>query len=58
MPLTNQIWDVCPDQTALDTIKDIKDPQEAADCLVDYALDNRSTDNLSVIVIYLDPLFV
>ncbi|KAI8908579.1 phosphatase 2C-like domain-containing protein [Gorgonomyces haynaldii] len=52
------IWDVCTDQQAVDMIKDIPNPQIAADCLLDYALDNCSTDNLSVIVVRLDPSFL
>ncbi|KAJ3313207.1 Protein phosphatase 2C 1 [Boothiomyces sp. JEL0838] len=51
------IWDVCSDQSAIDLIADIKDPQEAADTLVDYALDNFSTDNLTAIVIQLNQSF-
>ncbi|KAI8925541.1 phosphatase 2C-like domain-containing protein [Entophlyctis helioformis] len=51
------VWDVCTDQQGLDIIKDIPDPQEAADTLLDYALDNFSTDNLTVIVARLNPLF-
>lgn len=39
-------------------VKDIMDPQEAADILVDYSLDNRSTDNLTVIVVRINPEFV
>jgi protein phosphatase PTC1 len=35
-------------------IKDIADPQEAADVLVDFALDNRSTDNLTAIVVQIN----
>jgi protein phosphatase PTC1 len=39
-------------------IKDIENPKQAADCLVDYALDNFSTDNLTAIVIKMDPNFL
>lgn len=51
------IWDVCPDQEAIDIVKQIVDAQDCADCLIDYALDNRSTDNLSAIVVLLNPTF-
>ncbi|KAJ3305078.1 Protein phosphatase 2C 1 [Kappamyces sp. JEL0829] len=51
------IWDVCPDQEAVDMIGEIEDPQECADCLVDFALDNRSTDNLTAIVVKINPSF-
>lgn len=46
-----QLWDVCDDQDAVDLIKDIKDPQEASQKLLDHALANFSTDNLSILVI-------
>ena len=49
---------MCSDQQAIDMIKDIPDPQVAADSLLDFALDNASTDNLTVIVIRLDPNFL
>ncbi|KAJ1343110.1 hypothetical protein BSLG_002136 [Batrachochytrium salamandrivorans] len=52
------IWDVCSDQQALDIIKDILDPQEAADTLLDYALDNFSTDNLTVVVARLNTAYL
>ncbi|ORX96564.1 protein phosphatase 2C [Basidiobolus meristosporus CBS 931.73] len=47
------LWDVCSEQEAVDMIADIEDPQEASDKLLDYALGNFSTDNLSVMVIRL-----
>lgn len=45
------LWDVCSDQDAVDLIKDIEDPQEASKKLLDFALDNFSSDNLSMMVI-------
>jgi serine/threonine protein phosphatase PrpC len=39
-------------------VSKVMDPQEAADILVDYSLDNRSTDNLTVIVVQINPGFV
>ncbi|KAI8331570.1 phosphatase 2C-like domain-containing protein [Chlamydoabsidia padenii] len=45
------LWDVCDDQVAVDLIKDIKDPQMASRTLLEHALANFSTDNLSVMVI-------
>ncbi|KAJ3118620.1 Protein phosphatase 2C 1 [Nowakowskiella sp. JEL0407] len=48
------VWDVCSDQTAVDIIKDIDDPQEASETLMAYALDNQSQDNLSVLVIRME----
>ncbi|CAO3606625.1 unnamed protein product [Mucor hiemalis] len=47
------LWDVCEDQDAVDLIKDIRDPQTASQKLLDHALANFSTDNLSVMVIRL-----
>ncbi|BGP18234.1 mgpp2cl-1, protein phosphatase 2C-like protein 1 [Rhodosporidiobolus nylandii] len=49
------LWDVCSDQQAVDLIAGETDPQQAADKLLQYALTNRSTDNLSVMVIQLNP---
>lgn len=49
---------MCPDQDAIELIKDIKDPQEAADYIVDFALDNRSTDNLTAIVVKINPKII
>ncbi|KAJ1549183.1 Protein phosphatase 2C 1 [Nowakowskiella sp. JEL0078] len=51
------VWDVCSDQTAVDIIKDIDDPQQASETLLAFALDNFSTDNLSVLVVRLDKQF-
>ncbi|KAL9551124.1 hypothetical protein MBANPS3_004412 [Mucor bainieri] len=48
------LWDVCEDQDAVDLIKDIKDPQVASQKLLDHALANFSTDNLSIMVIRLN----
>jgi len=49
--LTIQLWDVCGDQHAVNLIRKIHSPQEAADVLVKYALDHFSTDNVSVMVV-------
>ncbi|KAJ3296353.1 Protein phosphatase 2C 1 [Borealophlyctis nickersoniae] len=45
------LWDVCSDQNAVDLIRDVQDPQQAAEDLLEHALENFSTDNLSVLVI-------
>ncbi|OZJ05417.1 hypothetical protein BZG36_02020 [Bifiguratus adelaidae] len=45
------LWDVCEDQEAVDLIADIEDPQVASQKLLDHAIANFSTDNLSVMVI-------
>ncbi|KAK9896960.1 protein serine/threonine phosphatase 2C [Cystobasidium minutum MCA 4210] len=47
------LWDVCEDQTAVDLIRDVKDAQEASQVLLEHALSNFSTDNLSVLVVAL-----
>ncbi|KAI8967416.1 phosphatase 2C-like domain-containing protein [Mycotypha africana] len=47
------LWDVCEDQDAINLIKDIKDPQAASQKLLEHALANFSTDNLSIMVIRL-----
>jgi protein phosphatase PTC1 len=46
-----QLWDVCEDQQAVDLIRNLQDPQEASKKLLDHAMGNYSTDNLSVMVI-------
>lgn len=50
-PLIRQLWDVCEDQPAVELIRGIEDPQEASKKLLDHAMTNYSTDNLSVMVI-------
>ncbi|CAG8503923.1 10842_t:CDS:2 [Ambispora gerdemannii] len=47
------LWDVCEDQDAVDLIKGFTDPQIASKNLLDHALQNFSTDNLSVMVVRL-----
>jgi protein phosphatase PTC1 len=46
-----QVWDILSDQEAVDIVSPIADAQEAASFLVQYALQNGSTDNLSVMLI-------
>ncbi|KAK4050017.1 mgpp2cl-1, protein phosphatase 2C-like protein 1 [Microbotryomycetes sp. JL221] len=48
------LWDVCQDQEAVDLIKGVSDPQEASKILLDHALNNFSSDNLSVLVVALN----
>lgn len=50
------LWDVCEDQDAVNLILDVKDPQEASRILLDHALSQFSTDNLSVMVVSLKPV--
>ncbi|KDE03456.1 protein phosphatase [Microbotryum lychnidis-dioicae p1A1 Lamole] len=47
------LWDVCQDQEAVDIIRGLSNPQEASKALLDYALQNFSSDNLSVLVVAL-----
>ncbi|KAJ9057902.1 mgpp2cl-1, protein phosphatase 2C-like protein 1 [Entomophthora muscae] len=47
------LWDVCSDQDAVNLIQDIEDPQEASKKLLEFALNNFSTDNLSTMVVRL-----
>jgi protein phosphatase PTC1 len=42
---------VAEDQEAVDRIRDIQDPQQAAEKLVQHALSEFSTDNTSIMVI-------
>ncbi|EPZ31161.1 Protein phosphatase 2C domain-containing protein [Rozella allomycis CSF55] len=48
------LWDVCSDQNAVELIGHIENPQEAAKKLLNFALENCSTDNISVMVIRLN----
>ncbi|KAI9003590.1 phosphatase 2C-like domain-containing protein [Gaertneriomyces semiglobifer] len=52
------LWDVCTDQTASDLIRDVEDPQKAAEMLLEHALENFSTDNLSVLTVRLDQKYL
>ncbi|CAO1638907.1 unnamed protein product [Sympodiomycopsis kandeliae] len=45
------LWDVAEDQDAVDLVREVIDPQEAANRLLSHALNNFSTDNTSVMVI-------
>ncbi|OWZ58350.1 protein phosphatase [Cryptococcus neoformans 125.91] len=45
------LWDVCSDQEAVEIVQLVTDPQEASKRLLDHAMSNFSTDNLSVMVV-------
>ncbi|OVA12980.1 Protein phosphatase 2C (PP2C)-like domain [Macleaya cordata] len=45
------LWKVMSNQEAVDCIRDIEDAKEAAECLVQEALDRGSTDDISCIVV-------
>jgi protein phosphatase PTC1 len=45
------LWDVAGDQEVVDLIRDTSDAQEAAETLLNHALYNHSTDNVTVLVI-------
>lgn len=47
---------MCTDQAAVDLVKEIMDPQQASDKLLEYALTKCSTDNLSVMVVRFEEL--
>lgn len=49
------IWDVIKDQKAVDLIRHIEDPAEAAQELVRQALFNGSTDNATCVIVRLKP---
>lgn len=49
------IWDVCSDQAAVELIRDVMDPKQASQKLVKHAIDNFSSDNITCMVIRLDP---
>jgi protein phosphatase PTC1 len=50
-PTLPQLWDVTEDQDAVDLIRSTADPQKASKLLLDFAMQNYSTDNLSVMVV-------
>ncbi|BFZ57758.1 mgpp2cl-1, protein phosphatase 2C-like protein 1 [Savitreella phatthalungensis] len=47
------LWDVCTDQEAVDLVRGIEDPNAASKVLVEHALREYSTDNLTVMVVRL-----
>lgn len=47
------LWDVCTDQQAVDICRNIYDPHIASRKLVDYAISQSSTDNITAMVIRL-----
>ncbi|KAI9020502.1 phosphatase 2C-like domain-containing protein [Hyaloraphidium curvatum] len=49
------VWDVCTDSEAVELVKEVQDVQKASERLLQYSLDNHSTDNLSAIVVRFDP---
>ena len=46
-----QLWDIASDQEAVDLVRPIGDAQAAARLLVDHAIRESSTDNITVIVV-------
>ncbi|GAA5842663.1 hypothetical protein JCM3766R1_004890 [Sporobolomyces carnicolor] len=49
------LWDVCSDQEAVEIVQQSRNAQDASQRLLDHALANFSTDNLSVLVVDLKP---
>lgn len=45
------LWDVASDQTVVDLIQETNDAEQAAEILLEYALSNHSTDNVTVVVV-------
>lgn len=46
-----QLWDVASDQTVVDLIQNDTNAQESSNKLLQYALEHRSTDNITVFVL-------
>ena len=46
-----QLWDVITDQSAIELIREVEDAQEASKKLMQHALDQRTSDNVTVVVI-------
>lgn len=53
MLISEQLWDVCSDQEAVDLVRQELDPVTASKQLVEYALARFSTDNLSCMIVRL-----
>ncbi|GMF19618.1 unnamed protein product [Phytophthora fragariaefolia] len=51
---TDGLWDVVTNKTAAQLAARFKDPQAAADALVELALEKRTTDNVTVMVVKLE----
>jgi protein phosphatase PTC1 len=49
--LNLQLWDVVEDQKVVDLVRHIQDPQEASKTLLKYAMDNFTSDNVTVLVV-------
>ena len=45
------LWDVVSDGEACEYIREVLDPMQAANMLADFALEQGSTDNISIIVV-------
>ena len=55
-PSPVKLWDVVNDQGAVDLVRAVSDPRQAAEELLDYAYKNYSTDNVTVLVVrFRDP---
>ncbi|KAI9500749.1 phosphatase 2C-like domain-containing protein [Coemansia spiralis] len=50
------LWDVCTDQEAVDLVRSDMDPAHASQVLLDHALSNESTDNITTMVFRLPPV--
>ncbi|KAJ2778036.1 phosphatase 2C [Coemansia javaensis] len=50
------LWDVCSDQAAVDLVRAEESPARASEILLQHALDNESTDNITVMVLRLPAL--
>ncbi|KAH7075295.1 protein serine/threonine phosphatase 2C [Auriculariales sp. MPI-PUGE-AT-0066] len=48
------LWDVAEDQQAVDLVRPVRDAQEATEKLLKHAMNNFSTDNVTVLVVRLD----
>lgn len=49
------LWDVCSDQEAVELVREVADPKVAAKMLVSNAIKSYSSDNITCMVIRLDP---
>ena len=47
----NQLWDIVNDQGAVDLVRDVADAQAASETLLKHALDQHTTDNVTVLFV-------
>ena len=47
----HQLWDITNDQAAVELVRNVEDAQAASDQLLQHALSQHTTDNVTIIVV-------